>query len=162
MNGGILITPVLALPWLRNVSILMNDSTDTEAQIWAGAPPELCAAGLEDNMNLVWVRHESCSSQLSWVRHCRLWGGVSCQLQRWPPEWLSKSSELMQFREHFASFCIWSGGSLCWAAGLDVDIHFTDIGVDSVPDWDTWMRRCYQRCWPTKLPWVHGGVVSSR
>lgn len=69
---------------------------------------------------------------------------------------LSKSSELMEFREHFASICIWSGESFCWTAALDVDMHFTDIWVDSVPDWDTWMRRCYHGCWPSKLPWRCG------
>lgn len=61
MNGGNLVKPVLTLPRLRNVSILMNDSTRIQAHIWAVTPPELCAAGLKDNTNLVWVRHESCS-----------------------------------------------------------------------------------------------------
>lgn len=53
MNGGILIKSILTLPWLRSVSILMNDSTDTEAQVWAVAHQScVCRAGGQHEFGL--------------------------------------------------------------------------------------------------------------
>lgn len=73
----------------------------------------------------------------------------------------SKSSGLTAFRGYFSSRYIWSDESFCWTAGSDVDIHFTDVWVDSVPDWDIWVSRCYHECWPEKLLLVNRDVVCS-